>query len=174
MELWDLFDRERNPLKRTIARGKDLEPGTYHQIIGVWTVHRPSGKILVTQRHYGKEICPGKWENTGGLVLSGETSAHAALRELAEETGIQAEEKDMELIHTLMTEEAFIDSYLCFTDVPLESVRLQENETIAYRWLTLEELAELVKSPTFAFPIIRQYETCLENLCAAVRKIKGE
>lgn len=46
------------------------------------------GHILLTRRDASKRYMPGKWENTGGHVVSGEDSPTAAARELAEETGI--------------------------------------------------------------------------------------
>ena len=51
MELWDLYDAQRIPLGKTHLRGNDFEAGTYHQVIGVWTLHK-SGKGLLTQRDW--------------------------------------------------------------------------------------------------------------------------
>ena len=73
MELWDLYDSNRQPLFRTQLRNQLINPGEYHIDIEVWTVNS-NKNLLVTLRDPNKENYPGKWENTGGSVLAGETS----------------------------------------------------------------------------------------------------
>lgn len=89
MEIWDLYDESRRPLGRTARRDEPLQPGEYHVVVGIW-VFDGKGHILLTRRDASKRYMPGKWENTGGHVVSGEDSRAAAARELWEETGIQA------------------------------------------------------------------------------------
>ena len=96
-ELWDLYDKDRNPLHRTHQRGLPLAPGEYHlAVIVVIVNHR--GEVLLTRRAKEKDLCPGWWENTGGSVLAGETSLEAILRELREETGIHAQPEELTLL----------------------------------------------------------------------------
>lgn len=47
------------------------------------------GKILVARRDPSQHL-PGAWEFPGGKIEDGEDPASAALRELAEETGLSA------------------------------------------------------------------------------------
>lgn len=167
MELWDLYDAQRIPLGKTHLRGNDFEAGTYHQVIGVWTIHQ-SGKVLVTQRDWQKSVCPGKWENTGGSVLSGETVLEACVREVKEETGLSIPSEAFRYLATIRTKEAFIDTYLAYTESDLSSVSLQAGETIHYQWLDLEALNALVYSEDFAKPIVRQYEANLPKIKAFI------
>lgn len=167
MELWDLYDAKRIPLGKTHIRGNDFEAGTYHQVIGVWTIHQ-SGKVLVTQRDWQKSVCPGKWENTGGSVLSGETVLEACVREVKEETGLSIPSEAFRYLATIRTKEAFIDTYLAYTESDPFSVTLQAGETIHYQWLDLESLKTLVYSEDFAKPIIRQYEANLPKIKAFI------
>ena len=167
MELWDLYDAQRIPLGKTHLRGNDFEAGTYHQVIGVWTIHQ-SGKVLVTQRDWQKSVCPGKWENTGGSVLSGETVLEACVREVKEETGLSIPSEAFRYLATIRTKEAFIDTYLAYTESNLSSVSLQAGETIHYQWLDLEALNALVYSDDFAKPIVRQYEANLPKIKAFI------
>ena len=167
MELWDLYDAQRIPLGKTHLRGNDFEAGTYHQVIGVWTIHQ-SGKVLVTQRDWQKSVCPGKWENTGGSVLSGETVLEACVREVKEETGLSIPSEAFRYLATIRTKEAFIDTYLAYTESDLSSVSLQAGETIHYQWLDLEALNALVYSDDFAKPIVRQYEANLPKIKAFI------
>lgn len=163
MELWDLYDKNRLPLGKTHKRGESLPFESYHQVVGIWTVHS-SGKVLLTKRAYTKEVCPGKWENTGGSVLRGETSIIASKREVLEETGLNIPLENFHFLDTIQTHEAFIDSYIAITDLPMEAVHLQENETIDYQWLSLEALHHMVYSDEFATPIVKQYEKSKEKL----------
>ena len=59
-----------------------------HPLPGIITIILRHGKFLLVQR--AREPDQGKWACPGGLIEVGETAAQAALRELAEETGIIA------------------------------------------------------------------------------------
>ena len=50
MELWDLYDENRNLLGKTHVRGVPLQEGEYHLVTDIWMV-RPDGKLLITKRH---------------------------------------------------------------------------------------------------------------------------
>lgn len=60
-----------------------------HPLPGVLALVERGGRLLMVRR--AKEPDRGKWGFPGGLVEVGETLAAAALRELAEETGLAAE-----------------------------------------------------------------------------------
>ena len=51
MELWDLLDKDRNPLGRTHPRGRQypMPPHTYHTVVSVFTVDRQN-RLLLTRR----------------------------------------------------------------------------------------------------------------------------
>jgi 8-oxo-dGTP diphosphatase len=59
-----------------------------HPLPGVLALVERDGRLLMVRR--AKEPDRGKWGFPGGLVELGETVAEAALRELAEETGLIA------------------------------------------------------------------------------------
>ncbi len=59
-----------------------------HPLPGVLAMVVRDGRVLLVQR--GREPDRGKWGFPGGLVEVGETAPEAALRELAEETGLAA------------------------------------------------------------------------------------
>lgn len=147
-ELWDLYDENRRVLGKTIRRGDTVPPGTYHILVAVWTVNS-SGQLLITRRSPEKFYCPNCWENTGGAVLSGETSRQAAARELREETGIDVSPEDFFLLTTTKEKRFFTDTYLLFTDIPLEQLRMQPGETVEARWAKLEEIEQLGKQGAF-------------------------
>ena len=153
IELWDLFDENRKTLNRTVVRGGErFKQGEYHVIIEIWTVNS-IGEILVTLRDYQKEEYPDKWENTGGSALAGETSRTAAIRELREETGIEASEDELIFLGTAKEESAFVDMYLLKRDVRIEDIALQDGETVDAKWVTLDTLDKMRQDLTLALPI---------------------
>lgn len=138
MELWDLYDEERNPLHKTHVRGMPMPEGTYHIVSDVWTI-TPEGNVLLSQRHPDKPYGM-LWECNGGSVQVGETGIEGALRELSEEVGIQAAPKDLIPIHTIRLVERFVDTYITRQEICLEELRLQAEEVVDARLVSFEEL----------------------------------
>jgi 8-oxo-dGTP diphosphatase len=62
---------------------------TDRPVVGVIAVVRRGNQLLLAQRSKGGYI--GKWGFPGGHLERGETVVEAAMRELAEETGVTAE-----------------------------------------------------------------------------------
>ena len=91
MELWDIYDANKERTGRTMKRNDwCLKDGEYHlTVLGV--VARPDGKFLITKRVMTKSWAPGWWEVSGGGVMAGEDSIDAVKREVLEETGLDVE-----------------------------------------------------------------------------------
>lgn len=96
MEVWDLVDENKRPINKLHTRGEAQQPGEYHVVVEILTVNA-DGRILLTQRDAEKTY-PLLWETTGGSVTAGESSLQGAVRELAEETGLVAEEKELKFL----------------------------------------------------------------------------
>lgn len=145
MELWDAYDEHFQKIEGVaLRRGETVPEGMYHIVVEILVRHA-DGTFLLMQRdprkHFG-----GMWEATaGGSALQGETPMESALRELREETGIVAEnltELQMRRIPRMRT---FFGDYFCETDCDKASITLQEGETVAYRWVTKEELLRMTR-----------------------------
>ena len=148
-ELMDLYDGDRKPLGRTVRRKASLPEGEYIVAVGIWIVNSER-KILLTKRSPEKRYMPGKWENTGGHVLAGETSEQAVIRELREETGIEVRPADMRFLGTAKVDYYFGDNYCVYQDVDLCDVRLQPGETCDVKWVTLGELERMARDGELA------------------------
>ena len=98
MEVWDLVSLDRKVVGKHI-RGTAMPADAYHVVVHIW-IRNPEGRYLMTRRSPHKKICPLKWECVGGSVLQGETSLHAALREVQEEVGIILRPADGRLVLT--------------------------------------------------------------------------
>ena len=157
MELWDLFDNERQPLNKTHRRGDKMRIGEFHTVAEIWTVNS-NNDVLLTLRDPRKESYPNKWECTGGSVLSGESSRQGAVRELREETGIKATEDELILLDTCMEKSSFVDIYLLRRDIPINTLTMQEGETVAAKWIPFADLKKAVSENSIALPICRRLE----------------
>lgn len=138
-EILDLYDADMRLLDRTVVRGEEIPAGCYPMVVIIMTVHRRSGRILMTKRAPEKSRS-GMWEITGGSKKAGETPEHAACRELFEETGITVQEKDLIRCGTDRGAHWFFRHFAVFAEEPETGIRLQPHETVDYRWVTPAEL----------------------------------
>jgi len=157
MEKWDLFDEKRKPLNRTHTRGNEMVIGENHIVVDIWTVNSDK-EILLTLRHPDKEIYPNFWENTGGSVLTGETSRSGAVRELFEETGINVNEDELVLLGTRKETTAFVDTYIVRKDISIPGLTMQEGETVDVKWVSIEKLDEMINNGDIASPVAERLE----------------
>jgi 8-oxo-dGTP pyrophosphatase MutT (NUDIX family) len=162
MELWDLYDKNRRPLNKTHIRGDMIAQDVYHIIVEIWTVNS-KGEILLTLRHPDKEFYPNIWEITCGSAIAGESSLEGAVRELNEETGIAASKEELVLLGTKREGNAFVDTYLVHKDIPIKSLVMQEGETVAARWVTLQKLDEMIEEGLVALPVVKDLKPLREE-----------
>ena len=160
MELWDLLDKNRNPLGVTHPRGRQypMPPNTYHTVVTIFTVDA-GNRILLTLRAPTKGMYPNYWEFTGGSGVAGEESPTSARRELWEETGIDCPAEELVLLGTLREPSAFMDCYLCRLDQAGEdvTVTLQQGETVDFKWVTLREMETMIHRGLIPAPCAMRY-----------------
>lgn len=97
MELWDLYDKNRNLLGKDHIRGERLPDDTYHLVVHVW-IQNNKGQYLISQRSASRLMFPLMWECVGGSVLKGESSYQGAIREVKEEVGLDLDRQNGELL----------------------------------------------------------------------------
>ena len=66
MELWDIYDENKERTGATMKHNDwNMKPGEFHlTVLGV--LMRPDGKYLITRRRMDKEWAAGWWEVPGG------------------------------------------------------------------------------------------------------------
>lgn len=152
MELWDAYNEDGTLAGVDLVRGERIPEGLRHVVVEVFVKHK-NGNILLTKRDFNKPGFPGLWESgAGGSVIKGETIEDGARRELREETGIVA--GDMKQIYYLVTRNAIHIGYSTIVDIPVNSIVLQEGETIDYRWMSLPEFKKFMFTREFV-PTLR-------------------
>ena len=136
MEFWDVYDQCMQKTGRTHVRGVPLEEGDYHLIVHVYPVNS-QGEILIQKRADTVKTKPGVWATTGGSVIAGENFFEGGLRELREELGIVADEKNTRLLAVMQRPNRFRAVWLVRTDITREELQLQKEEAVSYTHLTL-------------------------------------
>lgn len=148
-EKLDVYNIDKKRTGKVIERkqGVTLNKGEYIISVQCWIVNR-EGKILLTQRSLNKNN-GGKWENTGGLVISGETSKQGIKRELKEEIGLEIEDNKIRLIKEIVEENEnlnfFRDIYLIKEDINLDELSFND-EVIDAKYVTIEEFSKMIEN----------------------------
>ncbi len=177
MELWDLLDKDRRPLGVTHPRGVEypMPAGTYHTVVTVFTVSG-DGLLLLTRRSPTKRMYPDYLEVTGGSGVAGEDSMTSALRELAEETGIDGTRAGggagLDFLVTVREPSAFMDCYLARMDEPAADIplSLQDGETVAAEWVSFFGFENLIHQGEIPPPVAMRYGASVARL----REILGD
>lgn len=161
-EYWDIYDENRVFQNRTIRRGDAFKNGEYYLCCEVW-FQNSKGEMLITQRHPDKKA-GGLWEFLGGGVLAGETTAQAAVREVEEEIGIKIAANELSLLHIYRQRNYFMDIYLVQKDINIQSIVLDENETVNVKWVSKEELQAMIDNQVVVRSVARRLEMLKNKL----------
>lgn len=155
MELWDIYDKNKVRTGRTMKKNDwILKDDEYHlTVLGV--VSTPDNRFLITKRVMTKSWAPGWWEVSGGAAMAGEESRDAVLREVLEETGLDASAADGGYRFTYHRENPgegdnyFVDVYRFIMDIDESDVHIQEGECDGFMLATLEEIKEFADQGIF-------------------------
>lgn len=155
-EYWDLYDADRKPLGRMRKRGDAFAEGEYYVCCEIW-IRNSEGKFLITQRHPDKKA-GGLWEFTGGGVLAGETTKQAAVRELKEELGVNAEESQLSLLEVYRGKNYFMDIFVVKSDIDIAALVLQPEEVVDAKWVSHDELLQMIEEKQTVWSVGLRYE----------------
>jgi isopentenyldiphosphate isomerase len=150
VELFDILDRDGNPTGRVAPKGSALQENQFYLGVHAYLCNA-HGEYLLQRRTNTKDFLPGGWEIHMGHAIAGETSVVALQREISEEIGIQVDEHEIEQIMRLVWDEYhhMVDVFWICKDVPLAELKLQASEVEAVKYVSKEEMLELVKRMTY-------------------------
>lgn len=149
MELWDVYDINRDKTGQTAVRGEGLPEGCYHLVVHV-CILGSDGRMLIQQRQPFKHGFSNMWDvSCGGSALSGETSAQAAMREAFEEIGVKLDLNGVRPHYSVSFDEGYDDWYVVKADPDIGSLKLQYEEVQAVRWADEDEIFAMMDSGAF-------------------------
>lgn len=155
MEIWDIYDRNKQKTGKTIARGEDLGDGEYHLAVHIW-IKNSEGKYLISRRAASRPTFPLMWECPGGSVLAGEDGLQGALRETKEEVGVDLSPENGELLFTKVREAIngkkfhdILEAWMFLYDGDVDLSRATTDETCEVRWMSKDEIRVLIAQDVF-------------------------
>ena len=164
MEIFDLYDVNRNKTGETMIRGTAVPENRYRFVIHV-IVFNSEGKMLIQQRASDRPTHANCWDfSVGGSVVAGETSSEGATRELHEELGIDMNLKDRQANFSINFGKGFDDYYIIDYDIDAKDVNFQKEEVQTVKWADKDEIISLIRSGEFI-----EFRECLVDLIFSFR-----
>lgn len=161
LELFDILREDGSVSGIVRERGVAHLDGSLHPTSHIWIVRRNRKNgwdLLLQKRSLRKDSNPGCYDiSSAGHVAAGDTYLPATLRELEEELGIRAEEKDLHLagMRKAYFEDVFYGkpfrdyeiSAVYIYDRPVDEKKLilQESEVERVKWMDFKECCREVK-----------------------------
>lgn len=162
MEIWDAYLSDGTLAGRDLIRGEPIPKGLYHLVSEILVQHT-DGEYLLMQRDPCKPNYGGFYEATaGGSALKGEDALTCAKRELQEETGIAW--GVFTPIGRFVSHNTIYVNYLCVTDWDKTQIRIQQGETVAYKWVSKEQFIAFANSRECIDRQMERYRTYLQKL----------
>lgn len=149
MELWDIYNRDREKTGRTMVRGEAFEKDSYHLVVHA-CIFNSKNEMLIQQRQPFKEGWPNMWDITvGGSAVKGDSSQDAIERELFEEIGLKLDLQNIRPHLTINFDVGFDDIYIIEKDINIADLTLQYEEVQQVKWASLDEILQMIESGVF-------------------------
>lgn len=150
MELWDLYNKNKEKIGKDLVRGDKIPDDCYHLVVHVW-IKNNQNEYLISQRAANRKSFPLMWECTGGSVLKGENSLDGAIRETKEEIGIDLNKDTGHLICTKIRNHFndIVDIWLFDYNGEIDLTKATTDEVNQAKWMTREEIYKLFEENKF-------------------------
>lgn len=150
MELFDIYDKNRDLTGKKVTGYNEMVEGEYRMVVDVILVNSQN-QFLIQKRTANKSYCPNMWGLTGGSVDAGEDSLTAIIRETQEEIGLMLTSEELELFHKDYGRDQpiLVDVWLVYKEVKIEDLKLQPEEVCDVKWADISELREMFAQQQF-------------------------
>lgn len=150
-ELLQCYDEEGNPteaMPRAVVKEKPFR--YWYAVTKIWLVNN-IGEILCTKRADSVFANPGKWQSyVGGHVSAGDSSLQCALKELAEEVGVETSEESLTVIDHGRNDvnHNFYTFYAMRFNGAVEDLQFVDGEVSEAKWMSIDDyLAAVAAHP---------------------------
>lgn len=144
MELVKVLNK-RNEFTGNVKDRKSLVENEYRNLVHIWVINS-KGEFLIQKRSALKKHYPNMWSVTSGCIHSDESFIDACKRELKEEINIDLNEDNLEYVMSYKLRNVIVQAYALYQDVDVSKIKLQEGEVSDYRFVTKEELLNMIKN----------------------------
>lgn len=154
-EYIDIVTKEGKPTGEKALKSDIHSKGLYHNTAHVW-LYTINGEVLLAQRAATKSVCPLLWDvSVAGHVDSGEFIAHAAIREVKEEIGLDLDTNEMKKIGVFdcfqcypngIIDNEFHHTFIAQLNVPIKKLMPQKGEVEDLKLVTLDAFQELINN----------------------------
>ena len=163
-EFLDIVDETGQPTGEIVDRETAHAKGVLHRTSHVWLARKKNGKIqiLLQKRAKHKSSFPGCYDiSSAGHIPAGDSYEISALRELKEELGVKAEEKDLIYCgdRKVIWDDVFFGKpfhdrqisrvFLLWLDREESEFTIQEEEVDSVLWMDFEQCYEGVQKGLF-------------------------
>ena len=149
MELLEIYNENNEPLNKSYDRDKVHDEGLWHREILVIIINNKN-QVLLQKRSYKRRHLPGKWALCAGHVISGYTEKATAIKELKEELGIDALQKELNFIGIYKkgdpTNKKFSYIYIIRTDKKISEIKIQKEELTNVKYVSIKKILKMIKS----------------------------
>ena len=166
MEIWDLYNENRELVGRDHIRGQEIPEACYHLVVHAW-IRNSNGEFLISQRSADRPTFPLMWECVGGSVTKGENSLTGALREIEEEVGLILPAGSGKLIKSEVRKYVdgvrfadILDVWLFDYDGDIDLDAATTKEVAQVRWMSMDEMktflneGKLIHTLSYIFELI--------------------
>lgn len=158
MEKRDLYDEKKQLTGQTIYKDEQIPDGSFILMV-VAFIQNSDGKFLIQKRSEAKG---GQWAFTGGHPKMGETSLEGIIMEVREELGIEVENPI--LFKEAKGKNSFCDLYYIKKDFTIDNVVIQKEEVEEVKFVTVDEVNQLMEQGLFKKGHYMMFQDCLEYL----------
>jgi isopentenyl-diphosphate delta-isomerase len=153
----EVLDEQGRKTGEVLARSQVHERELWHGVAHVW-IYNQKGEVLLQLRHPTLPWGGGKWDLTaGGHIVSGQEPLDAAIRETAEEIGIELKPEQLKLANTSKAENPgqkdgkihriYQWDYIAKADLDAASLTLQTQEVTDLKWFDSRQIEKDLNDP---------------------------
>lgn len=174
----DVLDERGNKTGQTLLKSETHKRGLWHGAAHVW-IYNSKGEILLQLRSPKKIVRPNIWDvSVAGHIAAGRTPLETATEEAKEELGLEVKVEELEFIGNGTIDDILVPGHwnhrvylwiyvLKRDNLKPSELKLEEAETSAVRWVSINQLSKDLDDPTKAgqySPTRISYKTAIAQI----------